>query len=330
MIDSKPRVLVLTTAKPDYLQDYVLVGLMSLLGRSVEDVPVKDCLYEDFDPEEPLYGRGFTLYRTLPPGCRGDGSLDVDELGPTLSDYDLIVFGRIRRQKKLLFKWFSGGLLLRRHPALVFLDGEDHQRMFWPAMPFGKYFKREKSTWAGWVRPISFGIPDSKILAGDCQKTKDFPRHVQCEEAYKLDRVRESSENSYAFDREADYYADIATSRFGVTMKKGGWDCMRHYEIAAQGTVPAFYRLRDKPEHCAPHGLVDMENCIAFDTASELEGKIQTISATPGKYETMRAHTLDWARDHTCEAVARRVLAACTGRGSRLHGEGGCLSVDRS
>jgi hypothetical protein len=313
MTDPKPRVLFLTTPKPDYLQDSVLVGLKNLLGKGVADVPVKECLYEDFDPDQPLYGRGFTLYRTLARGCRSDLGSNPRADNRPIGEYDLIIFGRLRRQKNLLFKLLLGRLLLKRKPALVFLDGEDHQRLFWPAMPFGHYFKREKSTWAGWVRAISFGIPSSKLLLGDRPKTKDFPRHVQCEEAYKLERVRANSENSYAFDHEIDYYGDIAESRFGVTMKKGGWDCMRHYEIAAQGTVPVFYRLRDKPEQCAPHGLVDMENCIAFDTAEELEEKIQTIDGAPGQYETIRERTIAWARDHTCEAVASRVLARVTG-----------------
>ncbi|MCP4653194.1 MAG: hypothetical protein GY858_07415 [Candidatus Omnitrophica bacterium] len=61
------------------------------------------------------------------------------------------------------------------------------------------------------------------------------------------------------------------------TIKKAGWDCMRHYEIAANHTVPCFYKLSEKPKNCAPHGLVDMENVVAFDSADKLKEKINHI-----------------------------------------------------
>jgi len=38
-------------------------------------------------------------------------------------------------------------------------------------------------------------------------------------------------------------------------MKRGGWDCLRHYEIAAAGAVPCVRQLEGKPSSCAPHGL---------------------------------------------------------------------------
>jgi hypothetical protein len=38
-----------------------------------------------------------------------------------------------------------------------------------------------------------------------------------------------------------------------------------------------FYKLDQKPELCAPHGLVDMKNVVAFNTADELEEKINHI-----------------------------------------------------
>jgi hypothetical protein len=91
-------------------------------------------------------------------------------------------------------------------------------------------------------------------------------------------------------------------------MKKGGWDCMRHYEIAAAGAVNAFYRLSEKPKSCAPHGLIDMVNAIGFDSAEELEHKVEVIHKAR-TYDQMRSSSLLWVREHACESVAYKLLA---------------------
>jgi hypothetical protein len=39
------------------------------------------------------------------------------------------------------------------------------------------------------------------------------------------------------------------TSRFAITKMKGGWDCLRHYEILMNGCIPLFENLNDCPEH---------------------------------------------------------------------------------
>jgi len=90
-------------------------------------------------------------------------------------------------------------------------------------------------------------------------------------------------------------------------MKKGGWDCMRHYEISANGTVPCFYMLDQKPKLCAPHGLVDMENVVAFKTADELEEKINYIKLH-NLYPEIQENAIEWARKNSCTQVAKRII----------------------
>jgi hypothetical protein len=90
-------------------------------------------------------------------------------------------------------------------------------------------------------------------------------------------------------------------------MKKGGWDCMRHYEIAANSTVMAFFNLHEKPECSAPHGLVDMKNAVAFSTADELLAKIDHIEKN-NLYEDLRKNAMQWAWDNTCERAATNFL----------------------
>jgi len=46
---------------------------------------------------------------------------------------------------------------------------------------------------------------------------------------------------------EAEYKRDYRKAMFGVTRKKAGWDCMRHYEILASGAVPLFLDIQSAP-----------------------------------------------------------------------------------
>jgi hypothetical protein len=47
---------------------------------------------------------------------------------------------------------------------------------------------------------------------------------------------------------EAKYYEMYRLSMFAHTKKKGGWDCLRHYEILAAGCIPIFEDLDKCPE----------------------------------------------------------------------------------
>jgi len=55
--------------------------------------------------------------------------------------------------------------------------------------------------------------------------------------------------STYTFGTQDSYYDQYATSLFGITMKKAGWDCMRHYEILAAGAVPYMLDLELIPEY---------------------------------------------------------------------------------
>src|SRR5204863_8665429 len=88
----------------------------------------------------------------------------------------------------------------------------------------------------------------------DSAKANLLPRHIVDPEV----RARVAGASAaYAFDSEADYYADLQRARFGITTRRSGWDCLRHYEIAANGAVPCFRDLTLKASTCAPHGLGD-------------------------------------------------------------------------
>jgi hypothetical protein len=186
--------------------------------------------------------------------------------------------------------------------------------VFSPALQYGPYFKREltashaeKQDAQYPLFPISFSIPQEKVRTASPSKKTRYPRHVQCEEAYKIDAINQRSTPDSIFSDETRYYDDIASAKFGITQKKAGWECMRHYEIGANLTVPCFHRLSEKPFLTAPHGLQDFHNCLVFQTADELSSKIQYVEEN-GVYNYLVANSAQWTQEHTCQKVAARLL----------------------
>lgn len=86
------------------------------------------------------------------------------------------------------------------------------------------------------LHPITFSIPEEKILTCIPRlKTKILSDLIPG----KLD--------TYIYNNEIDYYNEYRTSYFAVTMKKAGWDCMRHYEIISNGCLPYFPDIEECP-----------------------------------------------------------------------------------
>jgi len=67
---------------------------------------------------------------------------------------------------------------------------------------------------------------------------------------YVVSPLIPGDKSSYLFGsgEEAKYYDMYRRSMFAITQKKGGWDCLRHYEILAAGCIPIFEDLDKCPE----------------------------------------------------------------------------------
>ncbi len=78
------------------------------------------------------------------------------------------------------------------------------------------------------VHPISFTIPPNKVVERIPKKSRITATIVP------------GDTSTYIYATEAEYYKGYQESYFGITMKKSGWDCMRHYEILANGCIPYF------------------------------------------------------------------------------------------
>ena len=133
-------------------------------------------------------------------------------------------------------------------------------------------------------------------------KTQPFQSHIVDPEVAAR---RPASGTSYAFEREEDYRADLAASRFGVTTKRKGWDALRHYEIAAAGAVPCFRDLARKSPRCAPHGPGPGENCLCYTGADDLFAQVEELG---GRYEGLATGALEWARANTTRRRAQHLL----------------------
>jgi hypothetical protein len=85
------------------------------------------------------------------------------------------------------------------------------------------------------IYPISFSIPEEKIVKSIPKKTKLFADY------------KPNDNRKYTYSSEDDYYKGYQEAVFGYTQKKAGWDCMRHYEILANGCIPYFEGIQEIP-----------------------------------------------------------------------------------
>lgn len=303
------KILYLTTSGDDYLQDNILYGLRKKFGADVVDLPRKNVLYKAKGNVD-IYGRGFTLYGNLDDiKVDRDGAWDMLHKG----EFDYVFFSSIYRQQFEFAYYRNYGMFKNIKTKWVFLDGEDDGfPTVLDATHFGTYFKRENPFDYPGVNIIGLSIPAEKMLKEPPLKSKLFTRHVQCKEAYELQQVADNCTDQPVFTTEPEYYHDLSQSKFGITMKKSGWDPPRQIENAGHYVVNCIYNRAwdgttwaDKP-NVHPLGLVDMENCIIWDTPAELMEKI--IQANQD-YDKISEASRKWAEGKSCEAMTDYVLS---------------------
>ena len=331
---AKMKILFFTSSIEDYLADALLHGLRMIYGRDLVDYPKCEILYKNC-PEQiitQVRGHGFTLYS----GLLDDIDIDRHNIEQKIKDnyFDLIIFGDIQREFGL-FVHFRPWL---NYQNTIIVDGFDTTqpypaRGYWWRKPYYwflpvahhdfLYFKREwtpdthftlwRHLMPAWlrkrmpqhrnVRAISYSIPTEKIITSLPDKVKDFPKHIVDEEVAA--RIK-GALTTYAFESEQEYYKDLQDSRFGITTMRAGWDCLRHYEIAANATVICFRDLEKKPASCAPYGLIDGINCISYENYEELQEKINGLNAV--QYEFLQLNTLEWINASTTVKRAEHLI----------------------
>jgi hypothetical protein len=103
------------------------------------------------------------------------------------------------------------------------------------------------------IYPLPYSIPDENIIDYNTIKDK---KHIIISDIIPGDSL------TYRFgpDDEKDYNTHYQESLFAYTVKKGGWDCLRHYEIMANGCLPIFKNINKCPSTCLtslPKSLIE-------------------------------------------------------------------------
>jgi hypothetical protein len=222
-----------------YLTDMLFHGLRNQFGNDVVDYDRSWWMYSgDFGPgkfDPKIYcPRGFTIYRTL----GDDANVDRTDIETKIKNqyFDLVIFGYTHYG----LRPGSWDLVTAHYPKnkIAYIDGGDHWGELNPtAVSNSIYFKREMTESYAGIHPIQFAIPKEKIGTIIADKDKIVAP------------MDPRNSNTYIYDTEETYYRQYAESMFGVTMKKAGWDCVRHYEIMANGCIPLFLGLDQCPEN---------------------------------------------------------------------------------
>ena len=331
------KVLFLGADSADYLNILTLNGLKEFPNLDLYTYPEPNLLYKEKRDvyENSLRGKGFSIFFLNEEGNNSTPHYLFDLIES--SSFDLIIFGDIFYYYPL-YLWLDK-FNSNKNLNIVILDGSDQENLFpYSGFFYRKlshfflprvlkrhlYFKREltqgsqKSRFYNLLpsfianiipmhknlREISFSFPGSKIInPNTLKKTKLFMNHIVDEEVQL--KVKETS-SGYLFDTEEAYYSDIQNSKYGITTKRSGWDCLRHYEIAANGAVMCFKDLDLKPPRCAPHDLVPGHNCLSYKSYEDLKAQIESIDEE--KYKKILNGSYEWILSKASKKVTKKML----------------------
>lgn len=214
----------------DYQNDLLFYGLRELFGDDVVDSTQIPTLYKENEgkiPKQHLWG-GMTSFWLI-----GENNIDRTDIEQKIKDryYDYIIYGAIKRCKDY---WDLVSFFYPPH-RVILVDGNDESELD-SSYTKHLYFKRELADSHPNLLPITFAFPTDKLALPNKNKTQEYGTVIP------------GQPETYIFKTEQSYYEDYQKSYYGVTMKKAGWDCMRHYEILGNYCMPYFIGLEDCPK----------------------------------------------------------------------------------
>lgn len=254
-------------------------------------------IFEQYDAFHSLYKRfGKEKRASL---CVVDG-YDVDALFPFFN----VSYSLKTRPWAFIYDYSEALYFKREYSSTGALYGIHESRNRLLHNVFSKVLKKPVN-----YHPISMSIPEEHVeyVPLTC-KTKDFVDYNVDGELNSLFprlKVAELGKWQPTFNSQTAYYQDIRNSKFGVTTKRAGWDCLRHYEYAAKGAILCFKGLELKEDCCAPLGL-NSNNCITYNNKEELMAKLNSKSLW--ELEAIQEYQYRWVKQHTTIKVAQRFL----------------------
>jgi len=146
------------------------------------------------------------------------------------------------------------------------------------------------------IYPIGFCIPECKIIKDI--GVKELAMAI----------IIPGDPKTYIYNSEKEYYEGYAKSVFGTTKQKAGWDCMRHYEILANGCIPWFEDLAA----CPPQTMTHFPKQLVLDAMASVN------ELTLDHVRIISNNLLDYTRNHlTTKAMASYVLKTSGNQGAR-------------
>tara|TARA_Y100000816_G_scaffold290687_1_gene279994 strand:- start:233 stop:1183 length:951 start_codon:yes stop_codon:yes gene_type:complete len=273
------KILFITSKKPEYQAEYleltVLNGLRKILGENLVDYPRKKVAYGDFTEidKNQLHGKGFTILRTP--------IKDIDRSEVFSTKYDAILYGTGHAVGE---DYYIDEIDKLTDGQVWILDGHDlygnakikkiynNEEIIGNQFKF--CFKRELVFDEETVFPTGYGIPEEVILPINLEiKNQLIQKTHPNFSNFETIRDLASGHKHHIFENEDEYYSDLSKSWFGLTCKKGGWDCMRHYEIIAAGSLLLFRDYENKPTNCSPQNLPT----ISYSTKKELKRIMKSL-----------------------------------------------------
>jgi hypothetical protein len=147
------------------------------------------------------------------------------------------------------------------------------------------------------IYPLSYSIPDECIVNSIPQKTQ------------LIAQTNPLDHSSYIFNesQETDYYESYKSAKYAITTKKGGWDCLRHYEILANGCLPLFFDINK----CSPHKLTSLPKDLLTSYEYMQTYAMQTVDhpLAEKNYNILANRCLEWTKTNcSCSKSAKYVL----------------------
>ena len=274
----------------DYLNDLLFHGLCSLSDVEVIDSTPILHLYKSSQSnyKYPLWGKAFTTCFLLD---HDPNVADRTNIEDKIKDkyFDYIIYGAGNRS----LNYYELAASVYDPKRIIIVDGDDSPDIKFPKLVQHTYFKREiYSDEYDNLLPIHFAIPQEKIfpfISG--KKQKILARSVPTE-----------GFAGGSFDTEKEYYEDYQQSKFGITTKKAGWDCMRHYEIMANSCIPLFYNI----EGCPSRTLTNLDKNLLKECLDAFldDSKTYNISKEIHSYTLNKLTTTNLAQ-YVLEKIAQ-------------------------
>ncbi len=148
--------------------------------------------------------------------------------------------------------------------------------------------------------PITFSIPKEKLYKDNII----FKEKI-------LSNLIPGDTKTYIYNSEEDYYNEYKKSYFAITTKKGGWDCLRHYEILANGCIPYFFDIENCPNYtlylCPKNLFLEANNL--YDTRFKNKNFSDITEEDNYEYHILLNKLFEYIKQNlTTEKIAKYIL----------------------